>query len=150
MVQGLCPSVVPTSQGSKAVFCCDGRGSLRMEEVRVSVKTSFLLWRKPAGGVGRFNGEGRGSSRCGRALPRAASSQGTETGGGGQLFPSQTDVSHYFFPKPHGNFDSCKFLPSDIYGHDSYQGSLMPPAQTHQPTKDAGLLFPTKSFPRDL
>lgn len=71
-------------------------------------------------------------------------------GVGGQLFPSQTDVSHYFFPKPHGNFDSCKFLPSNIYGHDSYQGSLMPPAQTHQPTKDAGLLFPTKSFPRDL
>lgn len=68
----------------------------------------------------------------------------------GSCFPLQQMFLIIFSPKPHGIFESCKCLPSNIYGHDSYQGSLMPPSQTHQPTKDAGRLFPTNSFPGDL
>lgn len=81
------------------MFCCDGRGFLGMEEVRFSVRTSFLLWRKPAGGVYRFDGEGQGSSRCGGALPRAASSQGTETGGGGAAVSLSDRCFSLFFPQ---------------------------------------------------
>lgn len=83
------------------MFCCDGCGFLGMEEVRFSVMISFLLWRKPAGGVYRFDGEGQGSSRCGGALPRAASSQGTETGGGGgSCFPLRQMFLIIFSPSP--------------------------------------------------
>lgn len=39
--------------------------------------------------------------------------------GWGSCFPLQQMFLIIFFPKPHGNFESRKCLPSNIYGHDS-------------------------------
>lgn len=66
----LCPLVAPPpptppslSQENKAMSCCDRRGFLGMEEVRFSIMTSFLLWRKLAGGVCRVDGGGVGKQQ---------------------------------------------------------------------------------------
>lgn len=58
---------------------------------------------------------------------------------GGQLFTAPTDGSDFFFFfSPMETLNHVSAFPVMYIGHDSFQGGLPLPAQTHQPTKDAG------------
>lgn len=85
-----------------------------------------------------------GRSRCGRSPSLGGILSGSGNLGG-QLFTAPTDVSHFFFFffSPMETLNHVSAYPVIYIGHDSYQGGLQLPAQTHQP----GHLFPTKSCP---
>lgn len=78
----------------------------------------------------------------GGAPPSGESSQGQETWGDGCLQLQQMFLIFFFF-SPMETLNHVSAYPVIYIGHDSYQGGLQLPAQTHQP----GHLFPTKSCP---
>lgn len=140
-----CPSC-PPPQGNKAVSCRDRRGFLGMEEVRFSVMTLFLLWRKPAGGVCRV--DGGGSSRCWGALPRAAFSQGIETRErGGSCFPLKQMFLIIFSPSPTETLNHVSAFPA-IYMDMIHTRavSCLQPKPTNLPMMLAFYFLPSPSL----
>lgn len=104
--------------------------------------TSFPVWKEPAvitlpGEPPRLSRE-RGTEEAGvGGAPPSASSRSGKLGG--QLFTAPTDGSDFFFFfSPMETLNHVSAFPVMYIGHDSYQGGLPLPAQTHQPTKDAG------------
>lgn len=88
-----------------------------------------------------------GRGRCGRS-PALGILPGPG-GLGDSCLRLQQMVLIFFFSCPMETLNQRSAFPVMYIGHDSYQGGLPLPAQTHPPPQDAGHWFPTKPCPGD-
>ena len=99
-------------------------------------------------GPGRPCHESTEAAGVGGAPPSLASFQSRETWGDSCLPLQQMFlILFYFFFSSMETLNHVSSFPVIYISHDSYQGSLTFPAQSHQLTKDAGHLFSTTPCP---
>lgn len=139
-----------------AASCGERLGFPGLEEVRVlsyhlfscleGARCHHAGW-GTAEAVTRAPRHGRG--RCGRREPHPRHPLAAGKLGGTAVYCSNRCFSFFFFFSPMETLNHVSAFPVIYIGHDSYQGGLPRSAQTHQPTKDAGHLFVTRSCPWD-